>query len=513
MGEIVLEVQDVSKAFPGVRALDRVSLDLRRHEILGLVGENGAGKSTLVKILAGVYDADSGEILLRQKQISPKTVKEAGEYGIAMVFQEQSLLPNLSVQENIFLGNEEPFLRFGVINWRKMAAAARAELAKVGVSVHPEAYTADLTFAERQMVEIAKAMALEERVRQEPILILDEPTSVFQKEEVELFFEKLRLLRQRTSIIFISHRLEEVLEITDRVAVLKDGRNVAVVKDGRNVTILDTNDTSVSELHGLMVGRERREEYYREAEQVDYEDEVILSVRNLSEEGAFYDVSFDLHRGEVLGICGVVGSGREPLSRCLFGAGRLDSGQITIGGQTVVLSSPTKAIEEGIGYVPMDRRAEGLILYLSVAPNITLASLEKVIQRGFLNYGLEAEVAQSWIKRLNIKTPSHRALCLNLSGGNQQKVVLAKWLASQVNVLVLDHPTRGLDVGAKEEVYQLIRQLARQGIAIILLSDTLEETIGLSNTLLAMKDGRIQQRFEAPVGNKPKQISIIQHMM
>ncbi len=502
--EIVLEVREVSKAFPGVQALDRVSLELRRHEILGLVGENGAGKSTLLKILVGLYTADSGEIVLCDQPFQPRSVKEAGENGVAMVFQEQSLLPNLTVRENIFLGNEEPFMRWGIINWKKMSQEAEKQLAKVGSPVSAEAYTADLTFAQRQMVEIAKAMALEERVCQEPIMILDEPTSVLHQEEVEQLFEKLLHLKERASIIFISHRLEEILEITDRVYVLKDGRNVAS---------MPTKETNIAELHQLMVGRELKGEYYREGEQIDYGEEIVLSVAALSKSNAFYDVTFDLHKGEILGLCGVLGSGREALCRCLFGADTLDSGEIRVNGQQLIPKSPMAAIDLGIGYVPMERRTEGLILYLSVAPNITLASLEEVTSRGFLNLGLETETAKSWIKKLNIRTPSHRALCLNLSGGNQQKVVLAKWLASQVNVLILDHPTRGLDVGAKEEVYELIRQLARQGIALILVADTLEEVIGLSNTILAMKDGRVQKRFDAPVGNKPQPLALIQHMM
>ncbi|MFB0545492.1 MAG: sugar ABC transporter ATP-binding protein [Anaerolineae bacterium] len=504
MTEVVLEVQEVSKSFPGVQALDHVNLELRRHEILGLVGENGAGKSTLLKILVGLYTADSGEMILRGQSIQPRSVKEAGEHGVAMVFQEHSLLPNLTVRENIFLGNEEPFLRWGVINWKKMSEEAEKQLAKVGSPVSAGAYTADLTFAERQMVEIAKVMALEERVRQEPIMILDEPTSVLYKEEVEQFFEKLLRLKERASIIFVSHRLEEILEVTDRVYVLKDGRNVAS---------MDTRETNIAELHRLMVGRELKGEYYREGDQIAYRDEVVLSVVDLSKAGAFYDVTFDLHRGEILGLCGVLGSGREALCRCLFGADTPDSGEIRVDGQQLIAKSPTSAIDLGIGYVPMERRTEGLLLYLSVAPNITLASLEEVTSMGFLNLGLETEMAKSWIKRLNIRTPSHRALCLNLSGGNQQKVVLAKWLASRVNVLILDHPTRGLDVGAKEEVYELIRQLAKQGIAIILVADTLEETIGLSNTILAMKDGHVQKRFEAPPEKKPQPVDLIQHMM
>jgi len=353
------------------------------------------------------------------------------------------------------------------------------------------------------MVEIAKAMALEERIAEEPVIILDEPTSVLEREEVEQLFERLRRLKERVSIIFISHRLEEVLEVTDRVYVLKDGRNVA--------TLL-TADTNVSQIHQLMVGRELKGEYYREADQIDYGEEVVMKVEHLSKWGAFQDVSFELHKGEILGISGVLGSGREELCRCLFGGEKADAGRIIVNGEPVTISSPTDAVRYGIGYIPMERRTEGLILYMSVAPNITLASLEKVIRMGLIDYGMETNIAREWIERLRIKTPSHRALCLNLSGGNQQKIVLAKWLASQVRILILDHPTRGLDVGAKEEVYDLTRELVKRGISIVLVGDTLEEIIGLSNTILTMRDGRIQGRFDAPRGKKPTQVDLIQQI-
>jgi len=504
MTDIVLEVRNVSKSFPGVRALDNVDMHINEHEIVGLVGENGAGKSTLLKILIGAYRPDEGEILVRGKQADIRSVKEAEDFGLAMVFQEQSSLPNLSVRENIFLGNEEQFIRFGTINWRKMSAEAKKQLEKVELSIDPSAYTGNLSFAERQMVELARVMSLEDRTQHEPLIILDEPTTVLEKSEIDLLFDRIRKIKERSSILFVSHHLDEILELTDRIYVFKDGQCVA-----ERVT----SETNEAELHQLMVDRELKGEYYRQDKQITPSEEVVLSVRNLSKQGHYQDVSFDLHRGEILSLTGVLGSGREDVCRTIAGLGKPDRGQVLIDGKPLHFGSPAASIQSGIGYVPQDRGTEGLVLYLSIGPNITLPDLSSVIRRGFLSLGAEKALARDWIDRMAIKTPGTEALCLNLSGGNQQKVVLSKWLASKVKVFVLDHPTRGVDVGAKEEVYELIRGLAQEGIAFLLIADTLEETIGLSNLILTMKDGKITERIPAPPDNKPSPVDVIQHMM
>ncbi|OGO37071.1 MAG: ABC transporter ATP-binding protein [Chloroflexi bacterium RBG_16_56_8] len=500
----MLEVRNISKSFPGVKALDHVNLQVRKNEIVGLVGENGAGKSTLLKILIGAYQADEGELLVGGESVRPRSVKEASDYGLAMVFQEQSLLSNLAVRENIFLGNEEPFLRFGVINWKKMDQAARVQLKKVELDLDPATYTDTLNFATRQMVELARVMTLEDRTSRHPIIILDEPTTVLENNEVKLLFERLRSLKERASIIFVSHHLDEILEISDRVYIFKDGKNIAERK---------TRETHVGELHRLMVGRELKGEYYRESKQATPGDDVVLSIQHLTKKGAYHDVTFDLRRGEIIGLAGVLGSGREEVCRTVAGIVVPDSGQVCLGDFQLPFGRPAAAIKAGIGYVPQDRGSEGLITYLSIGPNITLPSLGQVVRRGFLDLRHEKNMTVEWINRLGIKTPGPDALCLNLSGGNQQKVVLAKWLASQVKIFVLDHPTRGVDVGAKEDVYELVRALAQQGIAMLLISDTLDETIGLSNAILTMKDGRITQRIAAPIGKKPQPVDLIQHMM
>ena len=504
MSEVALEVRNVSKAFPGVQALDHVSFEVRENEIVGLVGENGAGKSTLLKILIGVYQPDEGEVLVGGQSVRPRSVKEASDCGLAMVFQEQSLLSNLTVRENIFLGNEEPFIRYGVINWKKMDQAAQKQLEKVELDLSPSTYTDTLNFATRQMVELARVMTLEDRTKRHPIIILDEPTTVLEGGEVELLFKRLRNLKERASIIFVSHHLDEILEITDRVYVFKDGQNVA-----ERVT----SETNVSELHQLMVGRELKGEYYREGKQATPAEDVVLSIRNLTKKGSYYDVNLDLHRGEIVGLAGVLGSGREDVCRTIAGIVTPDAGQVLMEGKPLPFGSTAGAIKAGIGYVPQDRGSEGLVIYLSIGPNITLPDLSKIVRGGFLSQGAEKKLAVEWIDKLAIKTPGPGALCMNLSGGNQQKVVLAKWLASKVRVFVLDHPTRGVDVGAKEDVYELVRALAQEGIAVILMSDTLDETIGLSNVILTMKDGRVTQRIEAPAGKKPLPIDLIEHMM
>ena len=504
-GQAILDIRDISKTFPGVKALDHVSLQLYEGQILGLVGENGAGKSTLMKILAGVYIPDSGQIIFRGNILSLRNSLEAARAGIGMVHQELSLVPNLSVAENIYLGREERFLRWSVFNWKKMWREAETRLEQLGYRIDPRAQISSLSFLERQMVEIARVISLEDELHYKPIIILDEATTALSGEEIDRLFEIMRHLSDRKySTIFISHRLEEVLEIAEKIYVLKDGRNVGA---------LESRDTRPARLQKLMVGRELHTEFYQESKQTVYGDEVLLKVRDLTKAGAFYDVSFDLHRGEVLGLAGAQGSGIRELARTLFGIMNPDQGRISIRGEDVSLRTPIDAIKRKVGYLPQERGEEGLILYFSLPPNITLPSLDRMARAGFLSFSHENSVCDSWIEELNIKTPMRHTVCANLSGGNQQKVVLSKWLEANVDILIMDHPTRGIDVGAKEEVYTLIRQLTDRGISIILIADSLEELIGLSNTILVMKDSRIQKKMDAPAGEKPTPQDIISYMV
>jgi ribose transport system ATP-binding protein len=499
-----LTLRRIDKRFPGVHALDHVDLSIRPNEVVGLIGENGAGKSTLMRILAGVYQPDSGEILLNGKPTRIGSTTDAMSKGIGMVFQEQSLLPNLSVGENIFLGNEMRFAKLGLIGWSALYAEARRQLGKVGIDVDPRMRAADLDFATRQMVELAKALTLEDLVPEHPLVVLlDEPTSVLDRDDIAILFSRVRALKSRASFVFVSHRLDEVLDISDRVYVMKDGKVVAETLPSQ---------ADVPTLHRLMVGREQHSEYYREQTQKPYRDKPVIEAKGLGHAGAYRDIDFTLREGEILGIAGVIGSGREELSRTLAGLAPHDAGTLAIHGRQVVLATPADAVDQGIGYLPRERRTEGLVLFLSVAANITLPDLPKGAG-GLIDGRAERRIATDWVKKLGVKTPTIDTLCLGLSGGNQQKVVLAKWLQAKSRILILDHPTRGLDVGAKEEVYELVRAVTAEGIAVILTSDTLEETIGLSHTILVMRDGVITQRVEAPPGGKPKPVDLIGQMV
>jgi ribose transport system ATP-binding protein len=500
----VLEIRNVSKSFPGVKALDDVSFAINKGEVVGLIGENGAGKSTVLKVLNGIYRPDTGGIFVDGKEVTITSPRQAFDSGIAMVFQEQSILPTLTIAENIFLGREEKFLTYGLISKSRMNAAAAEELKKVHLDIHPGARCADLSFADRQMVEIAKALSLDTRIKGHVTILLDEPTSVLEQKEVDLLFRIVRDLKQRASFVFISHRLEEVLEISDRVYVMRDGK---VVKE------LPAKSATVKDLHQLMVGRQLHHEYYREARQSVPSPKTILECNGLGREGAFSNISFALHEGEVIGIAGVIGSGREDLARCLAGHTRPDSGSLKINGAAVAFHAAHDATAHGVGLVPAERKVEGLVAPFSVAENMTLAVLPKFVSSGVLRFAAETETAKNWIDKLKIKTPSTDTMVGSLSGGNQQKVVLAKWRVAGVRVLILDHPTRGIDVGAKEDVYELVRDMTSEGLAVILLGDTLDEVIGLSNTILVMRDGEITQRFDAPPGGKPSQVDLVRHMV
>ena len=506
MSAPVLEVRHLTKRFRNVVALDDVTFEVREHEVVGLIGENGAGKSTLLKILSGVYQPDAGEILRSGRPIVFRTPRESAEAGIGMVHQEQSLVTSVTVAENILLGAEREAVRGGLYRWGRLSSKAQRQLDKIRSPLSPRTRVEDLSFAQRQMVELAKALAVEEHSPYEPVIVLDEPTSVLEGDELEELFAQIERLRQIASVVFVSHRLDEVLRVSDRVYVLKDGRCVAE---------RDPGNADVDELHRLMVGRESSAEFYREQEQQSVADaEVLLETRGLAKAGAFADVDLQVRRGEVLGISGVLGSGREELTRVLFGAEPHDEGTISLEGRSLRFSSPVQAVRAGLGYVPAERRVEGIAQGMSVQENIFLADNRPVSRGPFLLPRRVVETTDQWIRRLRIKTPSRSTNVTHLSGGNQQKVVLAKWLSSpRLRVLILDHPTRGLDVGAKEDVYAFVRQLCQQGIGIILLADTLEETIALSHTILVMRDGRISQRFDAAPGHKPAPVDLVEGMV
>jgi ribose transport system ATP-binding protein len=498
------ELKKVEKHFPGVHALKSIDFRVDRGEIVGLVGENGAGKSTLMKVIYGAYQPDGGTIAIDGKPVRFQNPRQAMDHGIGMVFQEQSLIPNLTVMENIFLGYEQQFVKMGVINWKAMSDAAKAQLAKVRLSIDPATTTSDLSFAQRQLVELAKVLTLEERVDGHLVILLDEPTSVLAKEEVQLLFKLVRDLTKRASFIFVSHRMDEVLELSDRIYVMKDGAVVDVVEHDR---------ADVEAIQHKMVGRDVDREYYREQKQKPASTEPLVAFDGVSLGRRFRDVSFTLHRGEVLCLVGTEGSGREAILRTIYGLERPTSGTVTIKGETITRFSAREGVARGIGYVPRERKIEGIVGGMTVYENMTLSQMKNYSAAGVLRTGAEKALARDWIRRLGIKTPSEYKDCGGLSGGNQQKVVLAKWRSGGSDIILLDHPTRGLDIGAKEDVYEMIREMSADGVGIVLVADTLEEAIGLSHTILVIKDGEIQQRFDARPGAKPTPYDLVHHMI
>jgi ribose transport system ATP-binding protein len=482
MTEVAYSVQGVSKQFVGTRALDDVSVEIRRHEVVGLIGENGAGKSTLLKILSGIYQPDSGTVHLHGQPVKFRNIAHAMKQGVAMVFQEQSLLPNISVAENIYLGNERDAVKQGVFRWPLLRKRATEKLDAIGSQVSPRTRTDQLSFAKRQMVEIAKAMATGESSHHDPVILLDEPTSVLEAAEIQRLYEVIHELKKRASVVFVSHRMEEVLEVCDRVYIMRDGKVVAErTKD----------EIDVPELFRLMVGRDISDSYYAENEQAARQDDVRVRVSGLAGRG-FTDVSFDLHAGEVLTVLGVQDSGREDLARALFGAAVTTAGTVALDGKRVRFRSPADAVKAGIGYVPGERVMTGPVLA----------------------HSLERKTVNEWISKLNIKTPSGKTSMASLSGGNQQKVVLAKWLLDpSLRVLILDTPTRGLDIGAKADVYALVRQLACNGISVLLLADSLEEGIAMSHRVITMKDGRLSGEFDSAPGARPERTDVLERMV
>ena len=500
------ELQKVDKIFPGVHALKSVDFKIGRGEIVGLVGENGAGKSTLMKVIYGAYQPDGGDITIDGTKVRFQNPRQAMDHGIGMVFQEQSLITNLTVMENIFLGFEKQFVSFGVINWKAMAAAARKQLAKVKLDIDPAMVTSKLSFAQRQLVELAKVLTLEERIDGDLVILLDEPTSVLAKEEVELLFSLVRELTNRASFIFVSHRMDEVLELSDRIYVMKDGEVVDVVTQA---------EAEVDAIQHKMVGRDVDKEYYREQKQNPYQADArpLVSFDAVSVERKYSEISFDLHPGEVLCLVGTEGSGREAILRTIFGLETPTAGQVTLKGNVVNSFTAQSGVAGGVGYIPRERKVEGIVAGMNVYENMTLSQMGNYSKSGVLRIGEEKALARQWIDRLAIKTPDVYKDCGGLSGGNQQKVVLAKWRSAGSDIILLDHPTRGLDIGAKEDVYDMVREMSDDGVGIILVADTLEEAIGLSHTIIVLKDGVAQKRFDCSPGDKPSLYDLVHHMI
>lgn len=490
----LLEMQGISKTFPGVKALDRVDFELLAGEVHALVGENGAGKSTLMKILAGAETPDEGEIRLEGKTVQIQTPQQAIRLGIAMIFQEFNLAPHLSVMENLFLGHEPR--RFGWVQFRRMEQGAHALLKRVGLNLSPHARVGTLSVAQQQMVEIAKALSRNAR-----LIIMDEPSATLTQHELQTLFDLIRQLQSEgIGVIYISHRLEEVFGIADRVTVLRDGRRIATAP---------VREVTRDQLIQWMVGRELEERTRPastspELHGSDRSAPPLLEVRNLSRRGVLRNVSFRLSRYEIVGLAGLVGSGRTELARALYGADPFDEGELLWEGRPIRIRSPQDAVRLGIGLLTEDRKAQGLVLPMNLRENLTLSKLQAVARAGFLRLSEERRVAEEYRHLLSIRTPSVEQAVRWLSGGNQQKVVIAKWLFSQCRLLIFDEPTRGVDVGAKREIHHLIRQLAAQGVGILLISSELPEVLALSDRILVMRAGRIEGELPAAEATQEK---------
>ncbi|HRW49902.1 MAG: sugar ABC transporter ATP-binding protein [Caldilinea sp.] len=474
----VLVMEHISKSFPGVKALSDVHLTVRRGTVHALMGENGAGKSTLMKVLIGMYIPDEGSISFLGNPVKIENTQQALRMGISMIHQELSPEPYMTVAENIYLGRE-PVGRLGLIDKKKMVADTRALLERLEININPNAVMRTLSVANTQMVEIAKAISYDSS-----LIIMDEPTSAITEREVAQLFRMIRTLREQgVGIIYITHKMDEVFQIADEITVLRDGQYIATVPAAQ---------TDRNSLIAMMVGRELTNLFPKEDAPIG---EVVLSVRNLTRNGIVHDVSFDLRRGEILGLSGLMGAGRTEVIEGIFGIKPIDAGTITIMGKEVQIKSPTDAIRHGMALLTEDRKLTGIMGVLSVRDNMMIASLESYAKAGFLNKKIINETCAREKTRLELKTPSMDQLIRNLSGGNQQKVLVSRWLLTVPEILILDEPTRGIDVGAKSEIHRLMSKLAQEGKAIIMISSELPEILGMSDRVLVMHDGRVGGEF------------------
>lgn len=480
----VLEIRNISKRFDATQALDHVSLTLYPGQVHALLGENGAGKSTLIKIMTGIHQPDRGALVLDGHPIHIHNSAQAQLYGIAAIYQEPMIFPDLNVAENIFISHQR---RGAVVNWRRMYREAEDILTKLGVHLDVRSQSRGLTLAAQQTVEIAKALSLKTRV-----LIMDEPTASLSMHEVTQLFKLVRTLRdQGVSILFISHRLEEIFEIADHITILQDGKLISSAP-----TEEVTTESAIQD----MVGRDMGSFFVKDESQ---SGNLLLSVRGLTRRGAFTDINFDIHHGEVLGFAGLVGSGRTDVALALFGVSPADEGEVIYDGKRITVHSPDQATKLGIAYVPEDRREYGLVLPMSIGANISLPMLKRYLNRlGIINQRQEDATAEEYRQRFSIRTQSIRLPARKLSGGNQQKVVLSKWLNTEPRLLILDEPTRGIDVGAKAEVHHIINDLAKQGLGILLISSDLPEVLAMSDRILVMREGRQMGIFSRDEANQ-----------
>lgn len=504
---VSFSAKNISMQYPGTLALNKVCMDIHPGEVVGLVGENGAGKSTLLKIIMGIEQPTNGSMEAQGKVYMPHNPLEANQNGIGMVFQEQALIQNLTVAQNIFFGREDQYTRLGILDRKKMYQDAADVLKEMDLSrIRPDKKVNMLDFSTRQMVEIAKVFhAVKSADTEGTIILLDEPTSVLSDREVQQLFSHIRgICEKGNSVVFISHRLDEVLEISDRIYIFKDGSNVGIV---------DRQEADEALLYKKMVGKTASGEYYKVNLQREPAAEILLELRGLGQRGYFRDVSLTLHKGEVIGICGVIGSGKENLCAVICGDEIPTSGEILINGKKCIFKAPYQALKNGILSIPKERRTESIISDRPVFENISMSNFDAIKINGLISDKKGRKRAEKYVEDLSIKLPSVEQNVGYLSGGNAQKVVFARIFASDADILILNHPTRGVDIGAKEEIYNIIRDITKSGKGVIVLGDTLDECIGLSNRIIVMKDGEITKEFDASPENKPEQVEIIKYMM
>ncbi|MDN5314315.1 MAG: rhamnose transport system ATP-binding protein [Clostridiales bacterium] len=475
MSEIVLELKGITKTFPGVKALDQVHFQLKAGQIHGLMGENGAGKSTFIKVITGVHREDEGEIYLDGKKVEIKNPKEAIALGIAAIYQHVTCFPDLSVTENIFMGHEK-VAGMGKIKWREMHKNAEGLLRRLGSDLDPRVQMGSLSVAQQQIIEIAKALSTNAR-----IIIMDEPTAALTNRECEELYRITEQLRDEgKSIIFISHRFEDLYRLCSHVTVFRDAKYIGD---------WPVNGISNAQLINAMVGRELSE-MYPPAMSKPLEEKVF-EVKGLSRTGYFADISFDVRKGEIVSLTGLVGAGRSEVCQAIFGIDKYDSGEILLNGQRLNISDPLSAMRYGIGYLPEDRQKQGLLLAWSIEKNITIANLDNYKKGLFIDEDQENDVAERLSKLVNIKCQGVKDLASSLSGGNQQKIIVAKLLTTDLKLIIMDEPTKGVDVGAKYQIYQIMRELARDGYAILMVSSEMPEVLGMSDRVIVMHEGRI----------------------
>ncbi|WP_413112447.1 sugar ABC transporter ATP-binding protein [Thaumasiovibrio sp. DFM-14] len=473
MSRPILTMSGISKAFTGVQALQDVKIQLRPGEVHALMGENGAGKSTLMKVLIGVHQADEGHIQYKGEPVAFDSVLDAQNAGISMIFQELNLIPHLSVAENIFFAREP--LKNGLIDYKTMCSEAKKLLNMFDIDVEPTDMVHTLSVAKQQMVEIAKSLSFDVE-----ILIMDEPTSALTDREIDALFELVDKLKEKgVAIVYISHRMNELKRICDHITIFRDGQYVSNHR---------FNEISMDEIIAKMVGRTLDNHF--PPRQAVIQNELVFSVMNVTREGVFEPLNFDLRKGEVLAITGLVGAKRTELARALFGADKLTGGELFVHGEKQVIRSPSDAIKAGVAYLSEDRKLNGVAVSMSIRENTTMASMDKVCSSlGVISKQAEVDAANQYIKKMDIKTPTVEQLVSNLSGGNQQKVVIGKWLFRDAKVMIFDEPTRGIDVGAKYAIYELLDELASQGIGVIMISSELPEVLGMSDRIIVMKEG------------------------